>query len=227
MKKRRNLLKAYEVAVRLYPKEFSKGYADEMLLTAEDALRAAGTRRAVAKIAGGLFMDLVVTIVQENSKHAGNAIIKRAKTLQQQSKRSLALLVLQSAGIGLITYISVAYALFNFNALRHTNGGSFWSDYGWAWSAELVSAAAPLLFVPVTFTVLRKTSSLSWWRKVTWAYGLGSLGMMGYLFVAFAANELSIHYLQQQHGYGWLIGLLCMGGYYFMLLKFQARIRAT
>lgn len=227
MKKRRKLLKAYEIALHLYPKAFSREYADQMLLTAEDALRAAGTLRAVAKVAGGLIVDLVVTIVQENSEYIGGAIVKRAKTLKQQSRRSLAFLVLQSAGIALLTYVVAAYALSNFNALRHINSENFWGDYAWAWGAEVIAAIVPLLFVPVACAVLYKTTRLSLWQKVTWSYGLGLLGITGYLFVLFVANKLSIHYTLQHHGYEWLIGMLFICGYYFTLRRLQARISTT
>jgi hypothetical protein len=211
--------------LRLYPDTFQKTYAEQMLLTAEDVLQEAHTRSAVAKVAGRLVVDALVTMVKENSKQLGSKVMKRIQSARHKTKRALAVQVLQLLGIAGMTYVSISFALINFNALRRINPESFWGDgYIWRWSGELIAAAVPLLLVPLAFVMVYGIARLTLWQKVVWAYGLGALGTVCLLFVFFVANKISINLTSQQHDYQWLLAIVFLGGYYLSLREFQKRV---
>lgn len=226
MKKRR-LLNVYRAGLRLYPADFYKAFAEQMLLIAEDALQEALTRRAAAKVVGALIADLLVTAMKENGKNLGGKIVKQARKISHNPKQKLVIWSLQLLGVGISSYIWLAYATININALRRINSDSWSSDYFWTWLAQVATVSIPLVCIPLAFVVLHKASSLSVWRQFTWSYGLGLAGAACYLLTARIANDLSIYYTSRHHDYDWLLGLFFVAGYYLVLQRFQTRIEVA
>jgi hypothetical protein len=212
-----NTLRAYRICTHLLPRDFRKVYGEQMLLTARDALNDP-TTASKRRVALGLMLDLLRAACIQNIKQLGESMSKQSKTTAKSALHA-AVLGGQVVGIACMSYFYVESFLFVFRDPRPVyTPAAVW------YLSSIMPSVALLSMLAIAFIVVRRLPQLTPWSKLTWTYGLGFLGAIGYIGFGQIIDGIGLNSAAGSSTglslvYDWLAMILFIGGFYLVTQK--------